>query len=180
LLRSGNSQRAVQVLESAAAKFPRDGNTQFSLADLYAETGRSQDAERTLRQLLTVNPSDHRVLNYLGYMLAQNGRDLDEAIRLVNRALLAEPGRAEYLDSLGWAHYKRGDLTEAERYLSEAAQKRPDHPEILDHLGDVYASRGRWQDAIGAWTRALASKDDSIDAAAVQRKIDDARGRVGR
>jgi FimV-like protein len=182
LLRSGNPQRALQVLESAAAKFPRDSDTQFTLADLYAESGRSQEAEKTLRQLLTVNPFDHRVLNYLGYMLAQNGRDLDEAIRLVNRALQGDPGRAEYLDSLGWAHFKRGDLPEAERYLTEAAQKRPDHPEILDHLGDVLAKQGRWQDAITAWTRArlTAHTDNGVDPAELQRKIEDARSRSGK
>ncbi len=180
LLELGNKQRALEVLESAAAKFPRDVETQFKLADVYADAGRPTDAERMLRQMLTVNPADHRALNYLGYLLAQNGKDLEEAIKLVNRALAADPGRGEYLDSLGWAYYKQGNLGEAEKYLSQAAQKLPDHPEILDHLGDVYAKRGRWQEAIDAWTKALASKEDGIDPSAVQRKLEDARGRVGR
>ena len=180
LLELGNKQRAIELLESTAAKFPRDAETQFKLADVYADSGRSTDAERMLRQMLTANPADHRALNYLGYLLAQNGKDLDEAIRLVNRALLADPGRGEYLDSLGWAYYKQGNLNEAEKYLSQAAQKLPDHPEILDHLGDVYAKRGRWQEAIDAWTRALATKEADIEPVAVQRKIEDARGRVGR
>ena len=180
LLELGNRQRAIELLESTAARFPRDAETQFKLADVYADAGRPSDAERMLRQMLSVNPADHRVLNYLGYLLAQNGKNLDEAITLVNRALQAEPGRGEYLDSLGWAYYKQGNLNEAEKYLSQAAQKLPDHPEILDHLGDVYAKRGRWQEAIDAWTRALANKDASVEPAAVQRKIDDARGRVGK
>jgi tetratricopeptide (TPR) repeat protein len=179
LLKSGNAPRAIEVLETTAAKF-RDADTQLMLADVYADAGRSTDAERTLRQLLANNPKDARVLNYLGYLLAENGRDLDEAIRLVNQALQGEPGRAEYLDSLGWAYYKRGDLSEAEKYLSEAAKKRPDHPEILDHLGDLYAKRGRWQDAIDIWTRALATKEEGIEPTVVQKKIDDARTRVGR
>lgn len=179
-LELGNRQRAIDLLESTAAKFPRDAETQFKLADVYADAGRPSDAERTLRQMLSVNPADHRVLNYLGYLLAQNGKNLDEAITLVNRALQVEPGRGEYLDSLGWAYYKQGNLNEAEKYLSQAAQKLPDHPEILDHLGDVYAKRGRWQEAIDAWSRALATKDASVEPAAVQRKIDDARSRVGK
>jgi tetratricopeptide (TPR) repeat protein len=179
LLKGGNTPRAIELLEATAAKF-RDADTQLMLADVYNDSGRSTDAERMLRQLLATNPTDARVLNYLGYLLAENGHDLDEAIRLVNRALQGDPGRAEYLDSLGWAYYKRGDLGEAEKYLSEAAKKRPDHPEILDHLGDLYAKRGRWQDAIDAWTKALATKEDGITPSAVQKKIDDARPRVGR
>jgi tetratricopeptide (TPR) repeat protein len=179
LLKTGNVPRAIAVLEASAQQF-HDADTQFMLADVYNDNGRSADAERTLRTLLAANPNDARVLNYLGYLLAQNGHDLDEAIRLVNRALQGEPGRAEYLDSLGWAYYKRGDLNEAEKYLSEAAQKRPDHPEILDHLGDVYAKRGQWQDAISAWTKAINTKEEGIEPAVVQKKIDDARTRVGR
>ena len=179
LLKAGNTSRALELLESTAKAFPRDADTQFMLADLYNDAGRSSEAEKTLRQMLSANPLDHRVLNYLGYMLAQNGKNLDEAIKLVNRALQGDPGRAEYLDSLGWAHFKNGDLTEAERFLREAAQKRPDHPEILDHLGDVYAKTGRWEDAIAAWTRALSSKEPGIEVAVVQKKIDDARTRAG-
>jgi tetratricopeptide (TPR) repeat protein len=179
LLKTGNTPRAIELLEATAAKF-KDPDTQLMLADVYNDSGRSTDAERTLRQMLASSPNDARVLNYLGYLLADNGRDLDEAIRLVNRALAGDPGRAEYLDSLGWAYYKRGDLGEAEKYLSEAAKKRPDHPEILDHLGDLYAKRGRWQDAIDIWTKALASKEEGIQPSVVQKKIDDARTRVGR
>lgn len=180
LLRMGNSAQALELLESSAKTFPRDAETQFMLADLYSDSGRTTEAERTLRQILDINPFDDRVLNYLGYLLAQNGRDLDEAIKLVNRALQVDPGRAEYLDSLGWAHFQKGELVEAERFLSEAARKRPDHPEILDHLGDLYAKSGRWQEAIDAWTKALASKEPGIQPSVVQKKIDDARTRVGR
>jgi tetratricopeptide (TPR) repeat protein len=179
LLKTGNVPQAIAILEASAQQF-HDADTQFMLADVYNDNGRSADAEKTLRTLLAASPNEPRVLNYLGYLLAQNGHDLDEAIRLVNRALQGDPGRAEYLDSLGWAYYKRGDLNEAEKYLSEAAQKRPDHPEILDHLGDLYAKRGRWQDAISVWTQAIATKEEGIEPAVVQKKIDDARTRVGR
>jgi tetratricopeptide (TPR) repeat protein len=179
LLKSGNAPRAIELLEAAAAKF-HDDQTQLMLADVYNDAGRSTDAERTLRQMLATNPTNAPVLNYLGYLLANNGKDLDEAIQLVNRALQGDPGRAEYLDSLGWAYYKRGDLGEAEKYLSQAAQKRPDHPEILDHLGDLYARRGKWQDAITVWTRALNSKEEGIEPSVVQKKIDDAKTHVGR
>jgi tetratricopeptide (TPR) repeat protein len=180
LMKAGETPRAIALLETSARTFPRDGEIQFMLASLYKEAGRDADSERMLRQMLNADPANHRVLNYLGYLLAQDGRELDEAIRLVQRALQAEPGRAEYLDSLGWAHFKRGDFAEAEKYLTEAARKLPDHPEILDHLGDLYASRGRWQDAIAAWTRALEGGEDGIEPAVVRKKIDDARSRVAR
>jgi len=116
-------------------------------------------------------------LNHLGYLLADRGRALDEAIRLVERALVTEPGNPSYLDSLGWAHFRRGDFNEAEKYLSPAAEQLPDNSVVQDHLGDVLAGQGRWLDAIEAWTRALAG-DGDIDTVAVEQKVRDARSRA--
>ena len=175
----GDPARALAILEPTATANPTDAATQFALADLYNDAGRDGDAERTLRRLLEIDPASAEVLNYLGYLLANKGRALDEAVRLVQRALDAEPGNPAYLDSLGWAHFRRGDFGEAEKYLSPAAEQLPRNAVVQDHLGDVLARQGRWQDAIAAWTRALAG-EGGIDRAGVDRKIQDARGRIPR
>ena len=179
LLKAGNSARALEIADSAVKAFPKDTVTLLKIADLYSDAGRGSEAEKVLRQALAVEPSNPSVLNHLGYMLAQNGKDLDEAIQLVNRALKVVPDEGAYLDSLGWAHFQRGDLNEAEKYIGLAAEKLPDNAEVLDHLGDLHARRGRWQDAIAAWTRALKVQEDDIEPATVQKKIDDARLKVG-
>jgi tetratricopeptide (TPR) repeat protein len=175
----GDPARAVTILEPTAKANPRDTATQLALADLYNDAGRDGDAERTLRLLLEMEPSNAEALNYLGYLLANRGRSLDEAVRLVERALVAEPGNPAYLDSLGWAHFRRGDLEEAEKYLSPAAQQLPRNAVVQDHLGDVLARRGRWADAIAAWTRALAG-DGGVDRVVVEKKIQDARTKIPR
>ena len=64
-------------------------------------------------------------LNYLGYLLAVRGEQLDEAIQLVQRALKEEPDNGAYLDSLGWAYFRRGNLDEAEKYLVAAVKQTP-------------------------------------------------------
>ena len=180
LYKSGDSGRAIEVLETSLTKFPRDAQSQLALADLYSEAGRSPDAEKILRQMIALDPKNANALNYLGYLLAQQSRNLEEAIGLVSRALQVDPDNGAFLDSLGWAHFQRGDFGEAEKFLGRAAELMPDNSEILDHLGDLYAARGRLQDAITAWSRALKGNGDSIDPAAVQRKIDNARGKSGR
>ena len=121
LFQSGAPARAFALLETAAKAFPKDVQTQFALADLYNDADRDQDAERTIRQVLQIEPGNADALNYLGYLLAERGEQLDEAIRLVRRALDADPGNPSYLDSLGWAHFRRGDVDEAEKYLAPAA-----------------------------------------------------------
>ncbi|MGH9257699.1 MAG: tetratricopeptide repeat protein [Vicinamibacterales bacterium] len=179
LFERGQVQQALTVLEPTARAFPRDTATQVALADLYKDAGRDADAERTLRQFIQVDPGNAQVLNHLGYMLAESGRALDEAIRLVQRALDLDPGNPFYLDSLGWAHFRRGDLDEAEKYLSPAATQLPRNPEVQDHLGDLLARLGRWQDAITAWMRALEGEGGDVDRGSIEKKISDARGRIG-
>jgi tetratricopeptide (TPR) repeat protein len=178
LFERGQVQQALTVLEPTAKAFPRDTATQVALADLYKDAGRDADAERTLRQFIQVDPGNAQVLNHLGYMLADSGRQLDEAVRLVQRALDLDPGNPFYLDSLGWAHFRRGDLEEAEKYLSPAAAQLPRNAEVQDHLGDLLARRGRWQDAITAWTRALEGEGEEIDRGSIEKKITDARSRL--
>jgi Flp pilus assembly protein TadD len=180
LYEGGAAARALTVLETTAKAFPRDIQTQFALADLYNEADRDQDAERTIRQLLQLEPGNADALNYLGYLLAERGEQLDEAIRLVRRALDADPDNPSYLDSLGWAYFRRGEMAEAEKYLTPAAEKLPKNSVIQDHLGDVHARRGRWQEAIDAWTRALDGDGNDLDRSAVMRKIEDARKRLVR
>lgn len=176
---SGDMAGAVSLLEPMARANPHDVDTQLALADLYNDAGRDVEAERTLRQVLTVAPGSAEALNYLGYLLADRGRGLDEAVRLVQRALEVDPGNPSYLDSLGWAHYRRGEFDEAERYLAPAAEQLPRNAIVQDHLGDVFAKMGRWSDAVAAWTRAL-DGEGTITRAVIEQKIEDARSRIPR
>ena len=178
LQQSGDTLRAIGVLEPVARANPNDATTQLSLADLYTNAGRKPDAERTVRQLVAIAPGNADALNYLGYLLAESGRQLDEAIRLVRKALDLEPNNPNYLDSLGWAYYRRGDYDDAEKYITPAAQQMPRNATVQEHYGDVLAKRGKWQDAIAAWTRALQGDEGDVNKAAVEKKITDARGKV--
>src|SRR5262245_13267462 len=87
LFDSGDKSAGISVLESAVKTFPKDMNTLFTLADVYADAGRPVDAERSLRQLIAAEPNNASALNYLGYLLATRGEQLDEAVRLVQKAL---------------------------------------------------------------------------------------------
>jgi tetratricopeptide (TPR) repeat protein len=182
LFESGARDRAFAILEPTARQFPRDAGTQFALSDLYKDAGRGDEAERTLRALLSVEPNNPDALNYLGYFLAERGQgqELDEAIRLVERALASDPQNPAYQDSLGWAYFRRGALDEAEKYLAPAAQRLPSNSVIQDHFGDLLARRGRLQDAISAWGRALSGDGDDVDRATIEKKISDARSRLNR
>lgn len=180
LFDAGDRSGALALAEGTAKRFPKDEAAQFTLADLYTDAGRDGDAERVLRQMVEANPSSANALNTLGYMLANRGEQLDEAISLVRRALERDPDNGAFLDSLGWAYFRRGDLDQAQKYLAAAAERLPENSEVQDHLGDLHARRGRLQEAIDAWTRALEGNGQGIDRTAVQRKVQDARAKLAR
>ena len=178
LFDSGDKTAGLAVLESAVKTFPKDMNTLFTLADVYADAGRSADAERSLRQLIASEPTNASALNYLGYLLANRGDQLDEAVSLVQKALQADPDNGAYLDSLGWALYRKGDFDGAEKSCRRRRRNCPTTPRVQDHLGDLHARRMRWADAIAAWQKALAGDGEDVEKAAIEKKIGNAKGKV--
>jgi tetratricopeptide (TPR) repeat protein len=103
-------------------------------------------AEEQFRKALELNPDSAMTLNYLGYMFADQGVHLDEAV---------EPNSGAYLDSLGWAYYKQNRFDLAQEYLQKAIDRIPSDPTIRAHLGDVYFKTGKTSLAVEEWKRAL-------------------------
>ena len=110
----------------------------FYLGALYERAGNKKKAEDFFREAIRLNPDISEPYNYLGYMFAEEGRNLDEALKLVEKALEIAPDNGAYIDSLGWAYFKLKEYEQAEFYLKKAVQKLPDDPVINDHLGDLY------------------------------------------
>jgi tetratricopeptide (TPR) repeat protein len=156
---------------------PADPRGMYVLAQVLEAKGDAAGAEASLRELLARDPKDATALNYLGYMFAERGARLDEAVDLVRRALQIEPDNPSFLDSLGWAYFRQGRLELADRPLTDAAAKLPNNSVVQDHLGDLRFKQGRYPEAVAAWERSLAGDGESIDRAAVEKKLKDAKGR---
>ena len=171
---------AEDIARRLRAAAPEDPRGMYVLAQVLETKKDFEGAERALRDILQRDPSDATALNYLGYMLAERGQRLDEAVDLVQRALKIEPGNPSFLDSLGWAYYQQGKLDLADPPLSEAASKMPNNSVIQDHLGDLRFKQQRFADAAAAWERSLNGDGDSIDRPRIQKKIQDARSRLER
>ena len=169
------AERTARRLCQAA---PEDVRGLYVLAQVLDDKKDMPGAERALRQILEKDPLDATALNYLGYMLADHGARLDEAVDLVQRALKVEPENPSFLDSLGWAYYRQGHLDKADGPLTRAAAKLPDNSVVQDHLGDLRYRQRRYADAAAAWERSLAGDGDSIDRAAIEKKLRDARARA--
>lgn len=166
----------------------RDRNAESSLAEsLYQIAGQfslgdQEDSQSAiLRAALQADPDHALANNDLGYALAEQGQQLEEAEQMLIKATLAQPTNSAILDSLGWVRYKLGILDDlgdevhefgAIRLLEQAALFRRaertmlrDDPVVLDHLGDAYWRAGRDDDAQSAWQRAVEAYDAQLSAA---------------
>ena len=111
-----------------------------------------------MRKAIELNDRHARALNYVGYTMAEEGKNLDEAERLIRRALAVEPYSGYILDSLGWIYYQRGQYELAFNYLKRAAATGDEDPVIFEHLGDAAMKLGRYELARKAYEKALELK----------------------
>ena len=141
------------------------GGLHRSLGVALERLGENRAAEVHLLRAIEIDPSDSFALNYLGYWWADEGRNLDQAINMIERAVGYRPESGFFVDSLGWVHFKLGRPERAVAYLERATMLEPADPEITGHLGDVYWVLGRYDEARFKWRLALSlSKDDEEQA----------------
>lgn len=166
---------AIGVLTPLATAQPDDDTVAFRLAAAYETADRVPDAERTFRAILARDPLHANALNYLGYMLANRGLKLAEALTLVDRALVVEPGNPAYLDSRGWALFKLGRAGDAEAPLRQAATALGGSSVIQFHFAEVLAALGKRSEAAVRLAQALKGDGVDIDRAAVERRLAEVR-----
>jgi tetratricopeptide (TPR) repeat protein len=166
---------AEKILRRAEGKTTDSQNNERLKIQLAAVYERQKDfdrAESIFKEILEANPQNAVALNYIGYMLADRGVRLDEAVRYVKEALAIDPQNGAYLDSLGWAFFKLNDLENAEKYLLQADALVRDDPTIDEHLGDLYFKTGDLQKAEEYWNRSVSIGTEQEDIQKVRRKLE--------
>jgi tetratricopeptide (TPR) repeat protein len=163
LERQGRPQEAITLLTRAVDQRPRQESLLFSLAAAYERAGNHTQSLARMREVLAINPDNASALNFIGYTLTEQNQDLDEAERLLHRALELRPETGAFLDSLGWLFFRRHDFGKAVSTLEHAAALEPDEPVIAEHLGDAYLGVQRRRDAASAYRRALEAARTSTD-----------------
>jgi|HubBroStandDraft_6_1064221.scaffolds.fasta_scaffold05449_1 tetratricopeptide (TPR) repeat protein len=159
----------------------------FVAGSIYERQKKYDKAEESFHKVLADDPKDAMTLNYLGYMLADRGTRLDEALGYIRRAVALDPQNGAYLDSLGWVYYKMGNYELAEENLRRASERMGDDPTIHDHLGELYMKTGRvklaathWERSLDEWNKTVPAEVDSDSVAKVQKELDAARVKLAK
>jgi tetratricopeptide (TPR) repeat protein len=166
---------AADAYDHAVALLGADSKTSWPLyyARAIAEerTHHWDAAEGDLKHALQLSPDQPQVLNYLGYSWVDQGRNLAQAVAMLEKARSLSPFDGYIVDSVGWAYYRLGRYDDAVKTLEAAIQLVPGDPTVNDHLGDAYWKIGRKLDARFQWSHALAFGPDPTQKTELEKKL---------
>ena len=177
---SKDYKKSIDYLRKANNLTPDDDMILFQLGASYERNKDWFRAVYYLKKAIKLNPENAEALNYLGYMFAEKGTNLNEAAILIERALQIQPRNGYFVDSLGWVYYQKGFFDEALKELNKAIEflkeDGEDDPIIREHLGDVYYKQGNLLEAKEQWKVSI-----SLDSAReeVRKKLEDLKIELG-
>ena len=140
--RAKSSRRRKRSSGKGFGPLPDSVDLYYGLGVLFEKTDRFEESIAAMKTVLKFDPDHAEALNFIGYLYADRGIHLDEAERMIKKALPLKPGNGYMIDSLGWVYFRQNRLDEAIRYLKEASEALPEDAAIIEHLGDVYVRNG--------------------------------------
>jgi tetratricopeptide (TPR) repeat protein len=173
--RENDFSQALAVLDSAAAQWPENTTILYRAGLLHDRMGDRDTAMAVMERVIAKNPEHADALNFLGYSLAEQGRDLDRALLLIQGALAVKPDNGYFIDSLAWVYYKQKRIKLAWAEIKRAVELVDSDPVIWEHYGDIARALNLMAEARKGYSRALELNGDN--AAVVRSKLS-ALGRV--
>lgn len=165
-------QEASTWVEKAANSGLPEG--EYVLGCLYYEgKGKERNVEKALEWFKrSANKNFIPSFNYVAFILAEKGDNLDEARKFAEKAVQANPGVGENVDTLGWVLYKQDNYAEAVKQLEKAVNLLPDDAEVRSHLAETYLKLGDKYKSKEQWTKALDLKPDNKLKKEIQAKME--------
>ena len=166
---------AVEAYDQAEKTIPqlsrRDWPTFYARAMAKEKLKQLEASEADIQLALKLSPEQPELLNYLGYSWVDRGRNIPQALTMLEKARSLRPYDGYIVDSVGWAYFQLGRYDDAAKTLEAAVLLVPGDPTINEHLGDALWRDGRHIDARFQWSHALTFADDETDKAALEKKL---------
>jgi tetratricopeptide (TPR) repeat protein len=164
LIKMKKTGEARDLITQSIAQEPGNEDLLFFLGGIQDETGEKGEAMKTMELILSINPQNYQALNYVGYTLADDNRELDRALALITRALEQKPDADYIVDSLAWAQFRLGRFDEAWTNINRCLGLGGDGPVIWEHYGDIALALGKREEAAKGYAEAISRMPDNIDA----------------
>lgn len=159
------SERLGPIIDPEDSERNARSEIAYAVGTQMSSIAREQEAEAMYRFTLELQPDHGWAANNLGYLMLEQGRNLDEAERLIEMASQKLPDSESVTDSLAWVRYKKGDLADqlnpdgsvakqgALTLLARAVTELggESNPTILDHYADALYRHGKVAEARKMW-----------------------------
>jgi len=167
LLKYGAGEGALKIFRYGAGKFPRSARMKVGLGVALYSRGYYDDAVETLCEAVDLNPEDPRPLSFLGELHDVSAAMAEEVTKRLAHFARQYPESAEanYYYALSLWKINQPDppedvVRQVESLLKKALARNPRLHEAHYQLGLVYERQERWEDATGAYRKALDLKPD--------------------
>ena len=120
---------------------------------------------------IAYDPTNTLALNNCAYHMACEGKDLDEALRMIETVMKSEADNPTSLDTYAWVLFKRKDYAKAREAIDltlELTGEDDMSADVLEHAGDIYFMDGEPDKALDFWKEALKLAPDNE---LLQRKV---------
>jgi tetratricopeptide (TPR) repeat protein len=154
---------AEGLLRSALQRNPKFGYALYSLAILLQNTGRNNEAVEMNQRAIEVDPNNVVAMNNLAWLLCEDQKKYDEALKWASKGLQIVPEYCDLIDTLGVINFRMGQYQEAIKSLKSCIELCPvGQPLVVQsrfHLARALAQLGRRTEATNEIQQALDAQD---------------------
>jgi tetratricopeptide (TPR) repeat protein len=168
-----DNDEAIKYLKKALLLSPDNVNLLGTLGLIYDGEENWDACDSTYEKALSIDSTNALVNNNYAYSLSERGIKLDNALKMAEIAIAAEPLNSSYLDTIGWVYFKLGEYQKAKDYIEQAIKAGGESSVMLEHLGDITFKLGNKDQAIKIW-----EKSYSLDSSNNRVKIKIEKGEI--
>jgi tetratricopeptide (TPR) repeat protein len=169
----GQTDAAITQYQKGLDMQPKYAVLQTYIGNLYLGKGDLETARKYYAQALSDDPNFAVAIANMAWIDAQEGKDLDIALSMAQKAKSMQPDVPSITDTLGWVLYKRDDYPAAVNILEDCVHKVPNSGEFRYHLGMALLGAGQKAKAKESLKSALQLKLSSDEAQKAHQAIAD-------
>jgi tetratricopeptide (TPR) repeat protein len=167
----GQIDLAIARYQKSLELQPRSAPLATMVGNFYLNKGDLATARKYYNQALGADPNFPIAIANIAWLDAEEGKDLDSALGMAQKAKSLEPDLLSITDTLGWVLYKRGSYPEAIPLLQDCVNKSPDSAEFRFHLGMSLLANGQEAKGKEQLQTALRMNLRSVDAQQARLKL---------
>ncbi len=161
----GDVEKALELSQKNMTKWSNDSEIAFLHASLLDQEGDKKAALAVMEDIIKKHPNHYQALNYIGYTLAEENRDLKRALEMLRKAVALSPQSDYILDSLAWALYKSKQLDEAWTIINQVIEiHTTNDPVVWEHYGDIANALDKKDEARAGYEKALELSPSNADS----------------